>query len=168
MTAMKATYRLSWTYRQFLACLLLVQLALLPSAPATAAADFALDDFAGKVVILDFWASWCVPCRRSFPWLNAMHAKHASEGLVVIGVNLDLERAEAERFLHEFPPDFKIIYDDDQVLARQFEVIAMPSSYVIGRDGKVIARHLGFKVKQQADYEATIMRALRNTEPDDE
>ena len=168
MIAMKATHRVSWTFRQFLACLLLVQLALLPSAPATAAADFDLDDYAGKVVVLDFWASWCVPCRRSFPWLNAMHARHASEGLVIIGVNLDLERAEAKRFLREFPPEFKIVYDVDQALARQFEVIAMPSSYLIGRDGKVIARHLGFKVKKQADYEAAIVRALRNTEPDDE
>jgi thiol-disulfide isomerase/thioredoxin len=148
--------------------MLLAQLALLPSAPATAAADFELDDYAGKVVILDFWASWCVPCRRSFPWLNAMHAKHAIDGLVIIGANLDLERAEAERFLHEFPPDFKIVYDDDQALAKQFEVMAMPSSYLIGRDGEVIARHLGFKVKKQAEYEAAIVRALGNTESDDE
>ena len=168
MIAMKASRRVSWTYRRMLACVLLVQLALLPSAPATAVADFDLDDYAGKVVILDFWASWCVPCRRSFPWLNTMHAKHGSAGLVVIGVNLDLERAEAERFLHEFPPDFKIVYDDNQVLAKKFEVIAMPSSYLIGRDGKVLARHLGFKVKKQAEYEAAIMRALGKPEPDDE
>lgn len=140
-------------------CLLVVQLAL-PARPASAA-DFDPNDYAGKVVVLDFWASWCVPCRRSFPWLNAMHEKYADDGLVIVGVNLDLERAEAERFLGEFPASFGIVYDEKKALAKQFEVIAMPSTYVIGRNGKVVERHLGFKVKEQAEYEAAIVSALR-------
>jgi len=148
------------------ACLLVVQLAL-PAQPASAA-DFDPNDYAGKVVVLDFWASWCVPCRRSFPWLNTMHEKYADEGLVIVGVNLDLERAEADRFLAEFPSSFKIVYDEKKALAKQFEVMAMPSSYVIGRNGKIVDQHLGFKVKKQAEYEAAILSALAQNGTEDE
>lgn len=147
-------------------CLLVAQLAL-PSQPAFAA-DFDPNDHAGKVVVLDFWASWCVPCRRSFPWLNAMHEKYADDGLVIVGVNLDLERAEADRFLAEFPAAFKIVYDEKKALAKRFEVMAMPSTYVIGRNGKVVETHLGFKVKEQAEYEAAMVSALAQNGTEDE
>lgn len=135
---------------------------LVPFMPAQAAyaTAFDLDEYAGKVVVLDFWASWCVPCRRSFPWLNMMNRKYAQEDLVIIGVNLDMERREAERFLEEFPADFTIVYDEEMALARRFGVMAMPSSFVIGRDGEVVAEHLGFKVKRQDEYEALIREAL--------
>lgn len=143
---------------------LVVALCML-SAGAPAAASEALDlsRHEGKVVVLDFWASWCVPCRRSFPWLNTMHKKYAGDGLVIVGVNLDMERADAERFLEEYPADFAIVFDEDQRLARQFEVVAMPSSFVIGRDGQVAATHMGFKVKKQDEYEALIVRALQES-----
>ena len=140
----------------------------LVSAPAPAADTFDLGQYAGKVVVLDFWASWCEPCRRSFPWLNAMHDKYGSEGLVIVGVNLDMERADAQRFLEEYPADFPIVYDANQALAREYEVVAMPSSYVIGRDGQLAARHMGFKVKQQDEYEALLVRALRESGSDNE
>ena len=135
--------------------------ALFAVSAVSAAEPIDLDKYQGKVVILDFWASWCVPCRRSFPWLNAMHSKYTDEGLVIIGVNLDNEPAEAKQFLHEFPPKFNIVYDVDEKLAREFDVVAMPSSYVIARDGTVHARHLGFKIKRQDEYEAAIVAALR-------
>jgi peroxiredoxin len=92
-----------------------------------------------------------------------MYEKYGNDGLVIVGVNLDLDRDEAERFLDEFPASFDIVYDEDKGLARQFEVIAMPSSYLISRDGKILERHLGFKVKKQAEYEAAIVKALSNT-----
>lgn len=131
---------------------------------ANAAADeppLDLDRFTGKVVVVDFWASWCVPCRRSFPWLNAMNRKYADEGLVIIGVNLDRERSDAEKFLKEYPADFQIYFDESSDLARDFEVVAMPSSYLLGRDGSIVERHYGFKVKKQDEYEAAIVAALR-------
>ena len=132
-------------------------------APLTAAEDGPLDvdAYRGKVVVIDFWASWCVPCRRSFPWLNAMHAKYAGDGLVIIGVNVDSERAEATRFLAEYPANFQIYFDSEGRYAAEHGVEAMPSSFVIGRDGHVRARHLGFKVQKQSDYEAAIVDALR-------
>ena len=145
--------------------LLLISALLLTLQAGAAAADdqFDLKSHAGKVVIVDFWASWCVPCRRSFPWLNAMHRKYADQGLVIIGVNLDAERSAAKKFLEDFPPEFSIYYDETKELAREFGVVAMPSSYLIGRDGDVRKKHFGFKVKKQGEYESAIVDALLDT-----
>jgi thiol-disulfide isomerase/thioredoxin len=120
----------------------------------------ALSDYRGKVVVVDFWASWCVPCRRSFPWLIEMQEKYGQEGLVVIGVNMDADAADAESFLRDYPVNFRIVKDPDGVLAREYDVIAMPSSYVIGRDGETATRHLGFKVARQQEYEETLTQLL--------
>jgi thiol-disulfide isomerase/thioredoxin len=130
------------------------------------AADTTLDlsQYEGKVVVLDFWASWCVPCRRSFPWLNGMHDKYADDGLVIVGVNLDQKRDEADVFLAEYPANFRIYFDESKDLAREFEVIAMPSSYLLGRNGEILKRHYGFKVKKQEEYEAAIVAALNSVE----
>jgi cytochrome c biogenesis protein CcmG/thiol:disulfide interchange protein DsbE len=125
--------------------------------------ELQLEQYRGKVVVVDFWASWCVPCRRSFPWMNDMQAKYGDQGLVIIGVNVDRERAAADEFLAEVPADFLIHYDNDGAMAKAFGVEAMPSSYVIGRDGERVARHLGFKVKKQDEYEAIIVAALGET-----
>ena len=114
----------------------------------------------GKVVIVDFWASWCVPCRRSFPWLNEMQAKYADQGLVIIGVNEDTSEEEVAGFLADYPARFEIVRDNEGSLATEFGVVAMPSSYIIGRDGKIATRHLGFKTKLMDEYEATIQEIL--------
>jgi cytochrome c biogenesis protein CcmG/thiol:disulfide interchange protein DsbE len=154
--------------RAWIAALLVAYFSLLTSIPASASDTFDPGQYAGKVVVIDFWASWCAPCRRSFPWLNSMHEKYGDDGLVIVGVNLDMERTDAERFLEEYPAAFSIVYDENQELARQYEVVAMPSSYVIGRDGKVAAKHMGFKVKQQDEYEALIVAALQEPGEDNE
>jgi cytochrome c biogenesis protein CcmG/thiol:disulfide interchange protein DsbE len=149
------------TMRAWLGALVVAQLSLLPWTEVPAAEPFDVGRYAGKVVVLDFWASWCTPCRRSFPWLNAMHEKYAGQGLVIVGVNLDIAQSDAAKFLEEYPAEFAIVYDENKALARQYEVVAMPSSYIIDRDGQVAARHMGFKVKQQDDYEALIVKALQ-------
>jgi len=133
---------------------------LLASASTSAETSFDLAQYRGKVVVLDFWASWCVPCRRSFPWMNAMHEKYGDDGLVIIGVNVDADPSEAASFLAEFPPAFEILYDTGGELARQYEVVAMPSSYVFDRDGELVTRHLGFKVKRQDEYESLLQESL--------
>lgn len=120
-----------------------------------------LSEYRGKVVLLDFWASWCVPCRRSFPWMNRMQQKYGESGLIIIGVNMDAEPGAAQAFLDEYPAEFKIISDPNGDLAREYDVIAMPSSYVIGRDGELVTRHLGFKVRNQDEYESILLETLR-------
>ncbi len=140
--------------------------ALLLAGPSASASDpiIDLDDYQGKVVVVDFWASWCVPCRRSFPWLDEMQSKYGEQGLVVIGVNMDADPAEAESFLKEFPVRFRIVRDADGTIARGYDVIAMPSSYVIDRSGNIVARHLGFKTARLHEYEATLLAVLNDTE----
>jgi cytochrome c biogenesis protein CcmG/thiol:disulfide interchange protein DsbE len=136
-------------------------LAIMPVA-GNAADALDLGDYQGKVVVLDFWASWCVPCRHSFPWMNEIQEKYADEGLVVIAVNLDNQASDAEAFLQKYPAKFSIHYDHERQLARQYAVEAMPSSFLIGRDGTVKERHLGFKVAKTDEYEAAIVAALRS------
>jgi cytochrome c biogenesis protein CcmG/thiol:disulfide interchange protein DsbE len=133
---------------------------------SNAGADSQLDltQYKGKVVVVDFWASWCVPCRRSFPWLNNMQEKYGDEGLVIVGVNMDSDTAEAHKFLQEFPADFTIIYDSDRALGKQYSVEAMPTSFVIGRNGEIVANHLGFKVKKQDEYEQVLVETLNKGE----
>ena len=144
----------------------LVATILLTFVPITANTADALDlnDYRGKVVILDFWASWCVPCRRSFPWMNEMQEKYADIGLVVIAVNLDNDVSDAEAFLQHYPADFSVHYDQNRQLVRQYAVEAMPSSFLIGRDGTIAERHLGFKVARTDEYEAAIVTALRSNQ----
>ncbi|MEQ1883345.1 MAG: TlpA disulfide reductase family protein, partial [Burkholderiales bacterium] len=120
------------------------------------AADFSLPtdtgsvrlaDLRGKVVYVDFWASWCVPCRASFPWMNDMKAKYGDKGLVIIAINLDKEREMAKKFLAKLPAQFTIAYDPDWTVAGQYKVSGVPSSYLIDRSGKMRSTHLGFREK---------------------
>ena len=128
---------------------------------AAATETFQSSDYRGKVVVLDFWASWCVPCRRSFPWMNEMQQKYGDDGLVIVAVNLDNDASDAAEFLKAYPAEFTIAYDPTRELARDYAVEAMPSSFVIGRDGTIIESHLGFKVAKTEEYEAAIVSALR-------
>ena len=146
-----------------LACATVLFSILAPPAPPALAEDQAPEELArshGDVVWLDFWASWCVPCRHSFPWMNAMQKKYGSLGLTVLAVNLDSDRADAERFLASMPAGFKVQFDPEGQLAKRYAVEAMPSSYVLDRTGHVIERHLGFKESKEAKYEASIRLAL--------
>lgn len=115
----------------------------------------------GKVVYVDFWASWCVPCRQSFPWMNAMHHKFGKDGLVILAVNMDQVRGEADAFLKKYPAEFRVEYDPEGVLASKFKVRGMPTSALLGRDGQVLMVHEGFKSKDPAELEQAIQKALQ-------
>jgi thiol-disulfide isomerase/thioredoxin len=124
-----------------------------------------LETLQGKVVLVDFWASWCGPCLKSFPWMNGLHAKHADDGLVILAVNVDQDRALADGFMKKVPPQFRVEYDARGALATQFGVEAMPTSFLIGRDGTVRARHAGFRDKQRAGREQEIEQLLKERAP---
>ena len=119
-----------------------------PSLPPLAASQQQLskllNQYKGQVVLLDFWASWCSPCRRSFPWFIAMQSKYQQQGLKVIAVNIDVERSDADAFLAEFAVNFNIIYDPDAVIGRQYQLKGMPSSFLIDKEGIVRFQHTGF------------------------
>jgi thiol-disulfide isomerase/thioredoxin len=132
--------------------------------PARAEMPVELAPVHGKVLWVDFWASWCAPCRRSFPWLNKMQRKYSGQGLAIIAVNLDKDRKLADAFLAETPAHFDVRYDPSGRLAEQFDVQAMPSSYLLDASGKVIGRHLGFKLAETDRYEQLIEHALASAE----
>lgn len=141
-------------------CLILAGFGWQLSHAEDGAAQFNLSNYQGKIVWLDFWASWCVPCRRSFPWLNQVLTQYEDEGFVVIGVNLDKDPVLVREFLAETPAEFPIIYDPGSTLATQFGVVGMPSSFLIGRDGQIISDHVGFKRHLVTEYETAIRQAL--------
>src|ERR1700722_10218114 len=107
------------------------------SATTVFAAPLDLGALRGRVIYLDFWASWCGPCRQSFPWMEAMRKAHQSQGLTIIAVNVDHDRVDAERFLKLFGGGFEVRFDPDGSLAQRFKVKGMPTSVIIDRGGKV-------------------------------
>lgn len=119
-----------------------------------------LSAFHGRVVYLDFWASWCAPCRQSFPWMNELQKHYADRGLTIIAVNVDHERADADRFLHKLPPDFQVRFDPKGTWARQFAVSGMPTSVLLDRSGKPRYTHIGFRPADAARYEEQIQQLL--------
>lgn len=144
--------------------LLLALLVLLPLAgfntSAQAAPELDLASLKGRVVYIDFWASWCGPCRQSFPWMKDMDAKYGKDGLSIIAINVDQEKAKADAFLAEFQPAFKVLFDNSGELAGQFKVQTMPSSYLLDRSGKPRFKHMGFHDAKRADYEKEITQLL--------
>lgn len=124
------------------------------------AAAIELRALRGKVVYVDFWASWCVPCRLSMPLLDALARKHGARGFTVVGVNKDAALADAQRFLKRVPVGFLLVQDDNDALAKAFEVKAMPSGYLIDRRGVVRRVHLGFTSETAAALEREIEQLL--------
>jgi thiol-disulfide isomerase/thioredoxin len=115
-----------------------------------------LETLRGSVVYLDFWASWCAPCRQSFPWMQQMQQQYRAEGLEVIAVNLDQTRADADRFLRAYPTPLRLVFDPEGALAARFDVQGMPMSFLIDRHGAERYSHIGFLPKDRAGYESEI------------
>jgi len=113
--------------------------------------------YKGQVVYLDFWASWCGPCRESFPWLNHLVRKYPK--LKIIGINLDKEKSKAVDFLEKYPAQFEIIYDPSGKLAEKYKVKGMPYSVVIDKKNNVRHSHIGFSSKD-ADSYTKIIKSL--------
>ena len=152
------------SYRTRSKLILLLIPVLLFAGLASATGSLDLTDYRGKVVLVDFWASWCEPCRQSFPWLNDMQTKYGDR-LVIIGVNVDPERADAKRFLAQVPAHFQLIYDPAGELAAEYDVMGMPSSYVFDTAGKLVDKHIGFRKGSRAEREAQLRDLLTSVQP---
>jgi thiol-disulfide isomerase/thioredoxin len=124
------------------------------------AGTVALNSLRGHVVYVDFWASWCDPCRKSFPWLRALHDRFSAKGLVIVAINLDKDRDAAEEFLKRFPAPFLVAFDPSGSAAKAFDVPAMPSSYLIGPTGAILHSVAGFDPKKSGAVESEIEEAL--------
>ncbi len=149
----------SWA--RFLAAFLLASLSTIGSADT----EFSVENYKGKIVYVDFWASWCIPCRASFPFMQEMSEKYG-DSLVIAAINVDESRADADQFLEEFTVNFDIVYDPKGALAESFDVKGMPTSYLFDREGNLLGSHLGFREKDMTTLEETIANAI-NTAAED-
>jgi thiol-disulfide isomerase/thioredoxin len=120
-----------------------------------------LKQYHNKIVYVDFWASWCKPCRESFSFMNEMQKKYAEKGLQIIAINLDDQRSAADTFLSKYPAQFKIAYDPEGKTPASYGVKVMPTSYLIDRKGNIIFTHQGFKQNQTSELEQHIAQALK-------
>jgi len=141
--------------------LLASQISVAGTLPTLQAADeFDIQTYRGQLVYLDFWASWCPPCRTSIPWLNRMQAKYRDQGLVIIGINNDDNLAERQAFLQQVPIDFKLVADPQRLLAKRYRTTGLPYSLLIAPDGRIVGTHHGFAKEQQPQLEHVIKRTL--------
>ncbi|MGM9490956.1 TlpA family protein disulfide reductase [Ideonella sp. YS5] len=133
-----------------------------PEINATAAGGqpLRLGSLKGQVVLLDFWASWCGPCKKSFPWMNEMQAKYGPAGLRIVAINLDEQREAADRFLAQVPAKFTVGFDTQGATPGLFGVKGMPSSVLIGANGFIDSVHAGFRDEDAAALEKRIVQAL--------
>lgn len=154
--------------KQLLSSLLLLAVSSLGSSIATAGDSehnnlldqLNLEQYHGKVVYVDFWASWCGPCRQSFPVMNELQEAYGEDNFVIIAINEDSEPGAAEQFLAQYPANFTIFYDQNGELAKYFKVDAMPTSYLLDQTGAAKYRHRGFRQKDVAKLEQQIESLL--------
>ena len=119
-----------------------------------------LSKYKGQVVYLDFWASWCEPCKRSFPWMNELQTHYGDEGFKIIAVNLDESRKEANEFLSKMPATFDIAFDNSGKTAEAYNLKAMPSSFLIDRNGNLVHKSLGYRAEEKKIIEKKIKQLV--------
>jgi thiol-disulfide isomerase/thioredoxin len=143
-------------------------LAAVAGDPAPACAASTLDDartirvadYKGKVVYLDFWASWCPPCRESFPFMNELQRELGEKGLQIMAVSVDKVSADAQRFLASYPPQFTVALDTKWTCASAYLLPGMPTSFVIDKRGIIRAVHIGFRDKDKVEIRRQILELL--------
>jgi len=132
---------------------------------STQAGDINTSAMKNKVIYIDFWASWCKPCKNSFPWLNAMQDRYKNQGFKIVAINLDKDKSKAYAFLKAIPANFTVAFDAQGKVAEEFNVQGMPSSYLVDRSGHIRARHIGFREKDKASLEKAVASLLKEQGP---
>lgn len=151
--------------------LLIVSGQLVAASDPTPAPDFTLKSNSGKniklselrgsVVMINFWASWCGPCREEMPLLQQLYDRYQGMGFTLLGVNVDEESAAAEKMLKDTPVSFPVLYDQKNSVSKQYQVKAMPSTFIVDRDGNVRFLHKGYKPGYEEEYQQQIRSLLR-------
>jgi len=122
--------------------------------------SFQISDLKGEVVYVDFWATWCPPCRKSFPWMEEMHQRYKDLGFQVVAISLDNKRGVIDQFLKTMDTSFTIAHDPGGESATAFKVKGMPSSYLIDRRGNIHKAHMGFNDRDKATLESEIKNLI--------
>jgi peroxiredoxin len=131
------------------------------SLPSRSGDTVSLDQLKGQVVMLNFWASWCGPCRKEMPLLDQMHKRYSSLGFTLLGVNVEANTKDAERWLAETPVSFPVVFDKDSKVSKLYDVNAMPSTVFIDRKGNVRYLHRGYKPGDESEYLNQIRALLK-------
>lgn len=126
---------------------------------STSGENIRLSEYRGQVVLINFWASWCGPCRQEFPHLDAIHQKYADLGFTVFGVNVEQDREMADKVLRDIPVSFPILFDHQNQVSELYDVDAMPMTVLVDRSGEIRYMHRGYKPGYEAEYEQQV-RAL--------
>ena len=140
-------------------------------APAWLSADeFNLEPYSGEVVLVDFWASWCKPCKESMPWLSALQEKYGDQGLRIVAVNIDKKRESALEMSKMLHGDVTLVHDPAGKLAEKYELQGMPSSYLYDRSGELVNSHVGFLAAdceaKEAELEALLNEGIAEDDND--
>jgi peroxiredoxin len=120
-----------------------------------------LEQFKGKVVFLNFWAPWCIPCRDELPELDRLYKKFQHEGFIIIGIAVDASAEGVGKFLQKAPVSFLILMDSSGTVSESFRLVNMPTGYLIGRDGVIRHIHKGFGKDALAIYEKEVMELIK-------
>lgn len=131
------------------------------SLPSRSGDTVSLDKLKGQVVMINFWASWCGPCRQEFPALDQIYAKYKPMGFTLVAINVESEKADAEKFLATTPASFPILFDPDNSVSGKYGVSAMPTTILVDRQGRVRWQHRAYKPGDEAKYIEQIRAALR-------
>lgn len=121
----------------------------------------ALEDLRGQVVMVNFWATWCGPCREEMPHLEALYQRYSDLGFTLLGVNVEEDSSGADEFLSETPVSFPILFDPGNQVSELYDVVAMPSTVLIDRSGNMRFIHHGYKPGYENDYQSQIRSLLR-------
>lgn len=120
-------------------------------------------DFKNKVILIDFWASWCQPCKEALPYYNELYLKYKDQGLILVGINEDEDPQDRDLFLKGFSPDFPLYQDKEQTMAKYYKVLALPTLLVLDREQKLVAVHRGFDQKKKTALEKQLRELLQLT-----
>lgn len=120
-----------------------------------------LDQYKGQVVMINFWASWCGPCRQEMPLLDQLYQQYADLGFALLGVNVEENPADAERMLKDTPVTFPILFDAENTVSQLYDVTAMPSTVIVDRDGNVRFVHKGYQPGYEDEYQTQVRALVR-------
>jgi len=126
-----------------------------------AGGEISLAALRGQVVMINFWASWCGPCRQEFPALDEMYRKYKPMGFTMVGINVESEKSDAERFLGMQPVTFPIVFDPDNKVSGSYGVSAMPTTVLVDRQGRLRWQHRAYKPGDEAKYIEQIRAMVR-------
>lgn len=120
-----------------------------------------LGEYRGQVVMINFWATWCGPCRQEIPHLNRLHERYRKAGFALLGVNIDDQPRAAREMMQKLNVAFPVLFDTDKRVSRLYDVGAMPSTFVIDRDGRIRHIHLGYRAGYEIQYDNQIRELLK-------